>query len=189
MIAQTIEAVFSSFMIAYRSMKHCPKCKSQYPDEMVYCLIDGDPLLVNDPEAETLKGEVIPFVRPSLELIKGHAVNQQIKVTINQPYSFLLEHFTMIIFLKRTHKLFGTSRARVGFHGTVALSRGRLVPQPEDNEFLLPLWEKGNNEIDKSVFYWSFSNRTMEFFKATLIGLERYTAELDLTYSFSFKEI
>jgi hypothetical protein len=158
------EAVF----LILSDMRHCPKCKSQYPDDMTFCLIDGDSLLVNDPEAETLRGQIF---RPSKTLpipIKGEAIQQNIWLSQNKPYSLVHPDLTIILLYKDIVEkgTFGLEDkgAYVAFYGNRKFHHGQKVRQVAHNEYFMPAWDE-HFEEDISVFYFMFSNGHSNLFR------------------------
>ena len=157
-------------------MKYCPKCQSQYPDDMKFCLIDGEPLLVNDPEAETLKGQVI---RPSKTLpipIKGEAIQQNIWLTQNKPYSLIHPDTTVVVLLKEilTEKstlIESEKSAYIAFYGNHLFHHGRKVAQVGHNEYFLPEWDEQFEE-EISVYYFTLTRGHSKLFRA-------YVGEID----------
>jgi hypothetical protein len=142
-------------------MKYCPKCKSQYSDDMSFCLMDGDALLVNDPEAETLKGRVI---RPSKLVPKrviGEAIEKLVWLTKDRPYSLVHSEITVILLLKelQVKNPFTpySKAAHLAFFGNRPFHHGDQLHQVGPNEYFMP--EEDNHlEQDISVFYQELSN-------------------------------
>ena len=142
-------------------MKYCPKCKSQYPDDMSFCLIDGDALLVNNPDAETLKGKVLrpPKVLPIR--VSGEAIEQLVWLTKDKPYSLVHAEITIILLLKdlsvKNPFTPHSKSVHLAFFSNRPLHHGAKLHPVGSNEYLMP--ESDNHlEQDISVFYQELSS-------------------------------
>jgi hypothetical protein len=120
-------------------MKHCPKCKSQLPDEMTFCLIDGETLLINDPEAITLKGEG-PRRLKSIPII-GESFRKMVTLTMDRPYS-LVHPGIIVVFILKGMWMDNNDNptAHIGIYGSnINFQPGRRIKMSEQNEYVMCL--------------------------------------------------
>lgn len=164
-------------------MKHCPKCKTQYPDDMSYCLIDGGPLLVNDPEAETLKGRVVRPSKIRPIQVNGEAIQHLVWLTKDKPYSLIYTDVTIILllkdFLEKTSFAPKSKGAHIAFYGNRPFQEGGKVQAVAHNEYFMPEWDE-QIEQDISVFYLELSNGYSTLFRAYVSEVQPKRVRMNL---------
>ena len=168
-------------------MKHCPKCKAQYPDDMNFCLIDGESLLQNDPDAITLIGKK-PAKPSRLKTIsiRGQAIQQTITLHSDRPFTFIHPQFTVVILLKglTTHPKNDVLTAYVVFYGEHRLIPGPYVERPSPNEFFMPEPEyEFADTNDFSIFHFTLSQGRAKLFRAFIDSIDRDKGNVRLRLS------
>ena len=169
-------------------MKHCPKCKSQYPDEMSYCLIDGDSLLANDPEATTLKGEVTE--KHDVFPVRGEAVDHAVTLKTGIPFSLIHPGRTVIVLLKGiyTNDTDYQVKALIGFYGDLKFLHGRRVERSSHNEYFL-VDTQFHDPDDVGLYSLSLAHGWCQVFRAYVDKIDEEPGEVKLQIGLLMTEL
>lgn len=181
-------------------MKYCPKCAARYDDDKInFCLIDGEPLPVSDPEAETVRMKVeeqegvVAANLASLHAPRVEYVNKRIWVDEGSHFDFkaqtnalrirvqeiVEETFVAGDFSKRKEH---AAKIEIGVSGIGNVYGGAETIKVNVAEFLVPV--KRISEEERSLFAFYAQSEIALLFRILVeqINTHHRRVELNIAY-------
>jgi hypothetical protein len=168
-------------------MRYCPKCQNKYNDEMNVCVVDGSPLRVSDPEAETLKFKhdkqnIVLVVRKEIVKIGDYVNLAMSKGSVRVTVKDIVEADFATPLLGLPTKLSSAHISFDGFGGV--MNRGAGTKPIGIAEFLVPARGEGEGQEFRSVYFFHIVEDEAFLFRLLVDHINIHSKEVELNVAF-----